>query len=141
MGYQESLLRVNRINQKNFIKEICNIPEENWNMLCELISVITMKKDIEELKIKKGDMLLYIAGERSAQRDIKSFLYNNYNKSKVVKKLNFSYKFIPIEDCLDYNYYLVGYGKKENKYAKIEDFSLYKQEMSFKKENNIDLEI
>lgn len=102
MGYQESLLKVNKSNQKNFIKEVCNIPKENWDIFCEPVSVIEMKKNIPDLNLKKGDKLLYISGERDGQRNIKSFLLDYYDKSKVAKKLNFSYNFIPIEYCEDH---------------------------------------
>ena len=58
--------------------------------------------DAGKYKVRKGEKLIFIAGERSHQRSLKSFLWDKAKLSKVINKLFFNYKMIPIEYCMDF---------------------------------------
>lgn len=137
MGYQESILQVNRKYQERFINALCIIHLKRWNSLADPDFVIEFKKDVtideeNKIKIKKGEKLIYITGERSNQRSLESFLANMSDIEKVHKKLFFTYKIIPAEVCMDFigeklfcNIDTNDIKEEENEYVKITKFEIY----------------
>lgn len=108
MGYQESLLHIKkRKNQNKFIKELGEFYKNGWNSLADPDFIIELKQDMAiddagKYKVRKGEKLIFITGERSHQRSLKSFLWDKAKLSKVINKLFFNYKMIPIEYCMDF---------------------------------------
>ena len=154
MGYQESIIHIKKKHQNAFLKELSNFytNENEWNSLAYPDFVIEMKQtmtidDENKCKVKKGENLLFITGERSHQKTLKGFLADKYNKSKVVKRMLFSYKILPIEACEDFFEGIVmqdmtdlsGLIKRENKYMIITRFEFYKKQLQKEKMKNFSL--
>lgn len=137
MGYQETLLKINKKHQDDFIKELRDFYLNNWNSLAEPNYIIEVKENIalddcENYTAEKGEKIIYITGERYNQNSIKEFLEDNYKLSKIVNENDFSYEIIPIEECNDFMYKTVWDDEVdseenifENNFAKIIKFSTY----------------
>ena len=88
-------------------------------------------------KIKKGEKLIYIVGERSHQGSIRKFLWDKFNLFKVVRKVLFKYNILSIEECTDFMDEKVLYNipmldeitEAENEFIKITKFEIYKHKL------------
>ena len=141
MGYQETILHIKgRRNQSKFIKELCKNYGSDWNFLAEPDFIIEIKKDLNlknfnGYKVKKGEKLIYIIGERSHQRTIRSFLWDKYHSFKSVNSIFFRYNIIPIEDCIDFMENIILKEKEsleeiesyENQFIKITSFDIFRK--------------
>jgi len=154
MGYQESIVHIKKKHQNGFLKELSRFytNEYEWNSLAYPDFVIEMKQtmpidDDNKYKVRKGEKLLFITGERSHQKTLKGFLADKYKKSKVIRKLFFSYKILPIEVCEDFFEGIVmqdmtdlsGLIKRENKYMIITRFDYYKKQLQKERMKNFSL--
>lgn len=101
---QESVVKIRKDKQEDFIDDICKLWIEkakgnnDFFALCDPYAVVTMKQDLKiedtynniTYNLEKGDILLYISGERSAQRDPFSlsadfhFLYDKYSDMDII---------------------------------------------------------
>lgn len=124
MGYQESLLYLKKEYQDDFIKKLEKYYKEEWNSLAEPTYIINLKKymlvelyDNKVLKLKPGDKIIYITGERSHQRDLKSFLMDKYKFFKNIKEED--YKIIPSEECMEFCSYIFEFNEKLRKDNKV----------------------
>lgn len=109
MGYQESILHIEKKKQVEFITELQKIYEdkENWESCAEPMFIIDIKKDVqiddlEKYTVKKGEKLIYIGGERFNQRSLNHFvgkMKSRFNSLKSFTKSNI----LPIEDCMEFS--------------------------------------
>ncbi|MBP3596523.1 MAG: hypothetical protein J6J60_08780 [Clostridia bacterium] len=108
MGYQESILHIEKKNQIEFIKELQKIysDEENWQSCAEPIYIIDIKQDVqidnmEEYTVVKGEKLIYIGGERFNQKSLENFIGDMKDRFKSINNITKS-NIIPVEDCMDF---------------------------------------
>lgn len=141
MGYQEAILHIRgKKNQIKFIKELYENYGNNWNSLAKPEFIIETKKelnlkDFNRYKVKKDEKLIYIIGERSHQRTIRSFLWNKYNSFKSINTIFFMYNILPIEDCIDFMENIILEEKEsldeiesyENQFIKITSFKSFRK--------------
>lgn len=140
MGYQESILHIEKKNQIEFITELQKIysDEENWQSCAKPIYIIDIKQDIqidtmEEYTVTKGEKLIYIGGERFNQKTLEDFIGDMKDRFKCLKNITKS-NIIPVEDCMDFcdmlfdieeNYAGESYRRK-NEFADLIEFKDFK---------------
>lgn len=110
--------------------------------------IIEFKKDMyidcyRECKIKKGEKLIYIIGERSGQWSLLNFLFRYLKQFEIVKKAFFDYSMLPVENCMGFmEKYVVplftrlerGFSVVESDYIKITKFKKYRNDILDKEE-------
>ena len=121
MGYQESIIRVKKKDQTEFIKQIINSDRDKY-IFCDPCFIVEVKKDIEKFNFEKDDKLVYVCGERDGQRDLKDFIYNSDNQIKIDS--NVENKIYPIEDLEDSSLFELLENEFENGYSENEDFKI-----------------
>lgn len=106
MGYQESILHIEKKNQIEFITELQKIyyDEENWKSCAEPMYIIDIKQDIQiddmdEYTVTKGEKLIYLGGERFNQNSLEDFIGDMKDRFKSLKYITKS-NIIPAEDCM-----------------------------------------